>query len=334
MVLQRNPPEQATVEVGLVNYDEEYEKILPEAPRLFLKDLRKTIGKRFGNSGTAEQGSLKEMSSCLDRLETFLFQVNRVAQYADPSRWQIPPGLQRNPNSSQIKELRDLPSNSGLAISGKEVCSDFESLLFHARAALDRLTLFLNREYRAKSDRFSRLKNVLNTNKQKDNRASRTLSLLEEGKAIVGILTDLEGDRLGDYRSLRSKVAHRSSISEGSKVVFFAWRLEDRRFLFYDCESLGYPVIATSRILALEVPFIAINTIGIYLGGQNTLSHTTFDPPWTTPCVALSQYIISNEECPDCPLVGAPRFIINGVRLEWQHVKPELLQAAVSWPNP
>lgn len=82
------------------------------------------------------------MQGCLDRLDSFLFQVSRIGITANPSVWNMT-GEEVGASEYSNIGLGHLKPESGLSFSAKKVFTDFESLLLHARATFDRLTLFV-----------------------------------------------------------------------------------------------------------------------------------------------------------------------------------------------
>lgn len=179
--------------------------MLDDKPKQMLANLRATQAKEFHSADEKGKEWILDAAGCLDRLTAFLLQVSRIAKHAEL--------LTR-------ENLPDQPDNVQLIagmvmIAADEACFDFESLLFHARAALDRLTWFIVARHGQRSDRFSRLQNILNDFCVKDDRARQMLEVLEEANRFGGVLTDENNGK-----ALRSLVAHRTSMSEGREISF------------------------------------------------------------------------------------------------------------------
>jgi hypothetical protein len=83
---------------------------------------------------------------------------------------------------------------------------DFESLLLQGRAALDRLTNFISRHSGDHTDRFSRLREIVQ-NSKRDEKTDAILELSDNSKWFEGTLMK---DNLGE--NLRRFVAHKQSI--------------------------------------------------------------------------------------------------------------------------
>lgn len=90
---------------------------------------------------------LREMKACLDKLETSILQIERLSNH-------------QNQLLTLAIEARAKQNVHDAAFLASEVSSDFESLLLQRRAALDRLTNFISRQYGNYTDRFSRLEHT------------------------------------------------------------------------------------------------------------------------------------------------------------------------------
>jgi hypothetical protein len=192
---------------------------------------------------------------CLHRLTGFLFQLSRVADHAGQlSRW-----------SPQQALGQPVPvAGSMVVMSADEACFDFEALLFHARAALDRLTWFVAGQHAQRCDRFTKLPGLLGNFAKSSARARAVLEVLRLAKKLDGIVVDVDGSK-----ALRSKVAHHSSILEGREITFTTHFLSEEKRLIFDCEALGYPLLATSELLSTHIPFVVLNAVAIYSGMQS-----------------------------------------------------------------
>lgn len=221
--------------------------VLPTKPNQLLNRLRRIIGEQW-SAGT-DAPSVRNYTGTLDRLRSFLLQARRM----------------RDHEAALVSFLRVQRATGGHTFqavhAGDEACADFESLLFHGRAVLDRLTLLVAREHGQHLDRFSRLEKFLEGSVEKTARVKGVVDLLTACKSISGAVVDLEG-----RRSLRSRVIHRSSLSEGIASNFMVLALDGGRVLFLDCEAFGHGVLTLSRELAEEIPFLVLNTLKLYLG--------------------------------------------------------------------
>jgi hypothetical protein len=214
-----------------------------------------------------------------------------------------------------------------MGVAAEEACTDFECLLFQARALLDRFALCIDRHHGGEQDRFSRLGKRLVKYADADRRAGRLSNILKQAVGLAGPLTDPTGER-----SLRSLLAHRSSFSEGTRVLFWVMRLKDGRFLVFDCEVHHYSVFATFREIFKLVPFVVANGLLIYTGHDKQLSLSQFEPTWKVPFVRLSDYI-SESETGDLVPVGV-RFIPNGIRTKSVYLGRSIFDRAITLPAP
>ena len=285
---------------------------LPSKAAVHLAQIKeKTTGESWRNADGELRASLAEAQGCIDRLSSFLLQVSRMANHA--ARLATDP-LVESPIPVEI-----LPDTT-LAVRAHEVCADFESLLFHARASLDRLTWFVSRQHGQKCNRFSRLPNVVSGAQHKDPRAVWTLAVVDmTSLSLPGILLQNAGSK-----SLRDRVAHYSSLLEGVERYFTLHCLEDGRLLLFDCEAFGYPVLATSRRLSQIIPFAVQNVVAIYLG-LDALPLDEFAPSWPNPSVAYAEYV---TEDPGGQVFGVVRMEPDGFRVEDKKLRPEVLTRA------
>jgi len=125
---------------------------LSDRPFELLERLRGMLGAEYSKVDESRQRLLLDAAGCLDRLKAFCLQVRRVADHAQ--------ALTRSRLPDQPDGSTPEPGHM-ILLAADEACFDFESLLFHARAALDRVTLFISRRHGQSSDRFSKLQRTL-----------------------------------------------------------------------------------------------------------------------------------------------------------------------------
>jgi hypothetical protein len=151
--------------------------ILQEPGRNLLSLLTEKVSRDLTEASPKEEKALLNIHACLQRFRSLLLQSSRIANHSQEALRIIP------------------PPGAMLAAGIDDTCIDFESLLFHGRAALDRLTFYLCLQHynQPNADRFSKLRNVmLNFNKE-DPKARKTLDFLEEVlPSLEGILVDTE----------------------------------------------------------------------------------------------------------------------------------------------
>ena len=290
--------------------------MLPEEPANQLKALQKSIWERWSAAEASQRGHLGGAAAVLGRLNGFFLQVRRLSEHAEHLYTRMLPGV---PDSEMLQ-----PGMSA-ALAAEEVCTDFESLLFHSRAVLDRLALFVNRAHGGNSDKFDRLSRFLGDFEAGDSRAAEVRRLLEEGERLRGILTKIDGSGI----SLRSLVTHRSSIAEGTTSAFTVQRLMDGRVLFFDCEALNYGVLATAHTLTSEVPFIVLNTLAIYLRDHAEvarLDRSAYEPSWTNHAIVFSDLIDKDEAG---PLFSVYKMIPDGFTCITRHLIRDVTDMAI-----
>ena len=203
-----------------------------------------------------------------------------------------------------------------------KACIDFESLLFHGRAALDRLAFYLCSELynQPNADKFGKLRNVLLNFNTKDAKAQKTLAFLETVlSSLEGILVDTGSG------SLRSALIHRRSVSELTTVVYTVHRLGDGRILRFDCEVQKRPVFATSRTLTQSVTFLILNTLGLYLGEQTALALEECEPTWKNLSVSFSTFVDPTKAG---PRVSVGKILPNGFLVITEHLRGDVFGAA------
>jgi hypothetical protein len=284
--------------------------ILGEKPEQMLANLRARQAIDFRNSDKNGKNWILDAAGCLDRLNAFLFQVSRVASHAESLTRKNLPG---QPNNDQPK------AGQMVMIAADEACFDFESLLFHARAGLDRLTWFVAARHGQRCDRFSRLQNILSDFCSKDDRARQMLEVLKEASRFGGILIDENNDK-----ALRSLVAHRTSIPEGRETAFTIHFLKNGKRLIFDCEALKQPLLLTSYELSRDVPFVVQNAVAIYMG-LNTLPISVFKATWVNPTAVFSDHISENESDPRFSVAGTNP---DGIQLRTRHLVSSVLDYA------
>jgi len=284
--------------------------ILGEKPEQMLANLRAKQAIDFRNSDENGKNWILDAAGCLDRLNAFLFQVSRIASHAESLTRRNLPG---QPSNDQPK------AGQMVMIAADEACFDFESLLFHARAGLDRLTWFVAARHGQRCDRFSRLQKILNNFCSKDDRARQMLEVLKEANRFGGVLIDENKDK-----ALRSLVAHRTSIPEGRETAFTIHFLGDGKRLIFDCEALRQPLLFTSYELSQDVPFVVQNAVAIYMG-LNILPISEFKATWVNPTAVFSNYISGNESDPRFSVAGTNP---DGIQLRTRHLVSSVLDYA------
>jgi hypothetical protein len=313
-----------TVQYLLLGGHERYVKVLPPHAVTALDQLNVAISKAWTPAGQPGQPLLRKAKACVDRLEAFCLQVARLAEHARSlARRPVPEEYEREAR----KRLGLSGFSRGMTVMRvlDEACTDFESLLFHGRAALDVVTRFIASEHNQRNESFSDLRNLLTRNAPRnDVRASAVRRVLDEAPEIEGVLADPLGEK-----SLRSKVAHYTSLQVGIRNAFTLTRLNDGRLLIFDCTALEYPVLATTRRLAQDVPFVVLSAVAVYLGEPISLTHAGCEPAWRIPTVVFDEFV---DETRTGPIFAVSAPTPDGFKLRREHLRPEVVRFALPFP--
>ncbi|MEH6650241.1 MAG: hypothetical protein V7707_09480 [Motiliproteus sp.] len=219
-----------------------------------LDELMKHFTEFRGNGG--EHTEIAKWVATIDCLQSFLFQSNRLKTHSEKLRSLVPPPEQM------------------MAVSGSDALTDFESLLYHGRAVLDRLTFAIAKQTLGQEcEKFPKLPKILNNYKGKGDYVGKTISVIEDGiKNVRGILIDDEGGKTG----LRSLLAHSKSTGEATNHVFTIHRNDSNKAMYFDLDMHGKGVI---------------NAISLFSGYGKTLELDRFYPSWEPQCTCLTDYI-------------------------------------------
>src|SRR5688500_3026950 len=103
-------------------------------------------------------------------------------------------------------------------------------------------------------------------------------------------------------------------------------RLADGHLLIFDCSALGYPVLATTRKLAQDVPFVVLSAVAAYLREPISLTLAGCEPAWQIPTVVVDEFLDETKTGPIF-LVSAPT--PDGFNWRQEHLRPEALRFAL-----
>lgn len=278
--------------------------VLQEAARNHLALLTERVSRNLAEADPKEEKALLSIHACLQRFQSFLLQSSRIANH-----------------SQAVLRITPAPGEM-ISAAIDEACIDFESLLFHGRAALDRLTFYLCSQLynQPKADKFSKLRNVLLNFSKKDPKAEKTLAFLDT------ILSSLEGTLVDtQFRSLRSALIHRCSVGEITTLAYTVHRLDDGRMLRFDYEVQKRPILATSRTLTQSVTFLVLNTLGLHSGEQMALALEECEPAWNNLSVSFSAFLDPTKAG---PRVSVVKMLPTGFELITDHLREDVFDAA------
>jgi hypothetical protein len=169
------------------------------------------------------------------------------------------------------------------------------------------------------------LRKILGNFNRGDERAQRMAAVLDNADRFGGLLTDKDGSK-----ALRSLVAHRSSVPEGREIAFTVHFLADGRRLIFDCEALGQPLFATAQQLTMDVPFVLLNGVAIYMGVE-TVAHGEFEPTWRNPTAVFSRY---TDPSGSGPVLSVGSVFPSGFTVKSHALLPSVLERAVACDGP
>jgi len=268
--------------------------VLADKPKKRVEDLRSKIRTEFDPANAFELARLAQISGCLDRLDAFLLQVYRLSQHAEKLRrpdiltTMLPPGAKIGGDPEALQALANMPRIPGSAagLSMKDCCADFESLIFHGSATLDRLSRYL-----INSAHFRKLKARLDSGKSKyDHRGLRRQLLSEASSLSEVFLVKTDG------AIYRDRLTHEQSLVEGVNHHFTIHNLEPRRAVVFDCEAFGLPVLTTAWKLSRDLPFFVLNLVSLEYAGWDKISRSDFSPKWNNPTIHFKEYLAKDDE--------------------------------------
>ena len=150
---------------------------------------------------------------------------------------------------------------------GAEACADFESLLLHGRAALDRLTWLVSSNFGSKTQSFLKLEGVLSNFAHRNDAAARLIVIIENVKPwFSGTF-----GKINDDESLRDLVAHKHAAIEGTRTRFGLNRVRENAFLLLDCEiklpgpGTPTPVLSTAHDTVKWLSYVVLNSRSQFL---------------------------------------------------------------------
>jgi hypothetical protein len=259
---------------------------------------------------SALHAQLWEMNGCLEKLATSILQIERLS-------------IHQNELLTQAIDAFVNQNCSDAVFLGSEISSDFESLLLQSRAALDRLTNFISRQYGNYTDRFSKLRNILQKNSKKDENTDSILKIIDGAKWFEGKLIE---DDLRE--TLRSFIAHKQSISERLEKYFQVHRLSQDQVLLYDMESKGFPFFKTAYEMGKTLSFVILNILALFTTRQ-IFDLTHYNPNWKNRSVVVSSFVNTSSERIRIPLV--PKLTLSGFRYAEIEVDEAILTNAISF---
>ena len=272
-----------------------------EAVKYFC-ELQNTISKTHQHGDAKQKRLMVGAQGCLERLEAFLVQSQRLSEH-----------------NNRVCQQEAPPPGNMAAFRDTTAIFDFETLLFHARALLDRTTFFIAKQiYNQDCDRPNKLKNVLENFCEKDHRATSAIILLDETiPKFSGLIIDSEKGK-----SLRSHLIHKSTSGENTTCAFTIHTSPQSQVIRFDHEIKTYPLIGSAWVLSNYVPYFVINSLAIYLNFKVGITLDECRPLWKNQLVCFSQQIDPSGNGPKFSIV---KMHPSGFEIISRNLNPSIL---------
>ncbi|MCH7795178.1 MAG: hypothetical protein IH900_08580 [Proteobacteria bacterium] len=300
--------------------------MLADHPKKRLKDLYSKVSADFDSASASEADKLAKISGCLDRLNAFLLQVYRISQHAERLRRpdtmiaMLPPQTEIQGDPNALQALASMPRTAGTmeGANMEDCCADFESLIFHGSAALDRLSKYL-----INAAHFRKLKTRLDSGKSKYDHRGQRRQLLRESPSLSEVFLVRTGGAI-----YRDRLTHEQSLMEGINHSFTIHNLEPRKAIVFDCEAFGLPVLTTAWKLSKDLPFFILNLLSLEFAGWDKIDRSDFSPEWSNPAIDFREYLAEDDE-------GSLRFSLyrsqpKGFKIQEVSLRPEVLERAIT----
>lgn len=268
----------------------------------FFHKLQKIVSITHQNGDAHQKILMIGAQGCLERLTGFLIQSQRLSKHNENIHNQTAP-----------------PPGAMTAFRNNEALFDFETLLFHARALIDRITFFIAKQiYNQACDKPNKLKNVLINFIGKDSRANAAINYLDETIPIFrGLIIDSDTDK-----SLRSHLIHKSTSGESMTCAFTIYTSQNKKVLRFDYEINTYPLIGSAWLLSNYVPYLSLNMLAVYLGYNSELKIDECIPMWENNLICFSKQI---DQTGSGPLFSMIKINPSGFELISKNLKQSIL---------
>jgi len=276
--------------------------VLNEKAHNYFRQIQRIIYNKHNDGDKDQKRLMVGAQGCLERLESILILSNRLDVY----------------NKSVCNQQHPSPG-SFVGFKITNAMFDFESILFHSRALLDRITFFISKQiYNQDCDKPNKIINVLNNFVKNDNRASQAIQIVDDSMpAFLGLIIDNDNEK-----SLRSHLIHKSTIGENTTCVFTIHSAPGNKVLRFDYEVKGYPIIGSSWELSKFIPFYSLNLLGIYIGCDKTIALHDCIPIWKNNLIHFSNLIDETESGPKFSTV---KMNPSGFEVNTSFLKPSIL---------
>ncbi|WP_028299042.1 hypothetical protein [Oceanospirillum beijerinckii] len=255
--------------------------------------------------------NLDKWISALDYLRAFMYQVSKIKIHSDKIHSSVPaePGTM-------------------ICISGSDALTDFESLLYLARSALDKLTFAIaKRTYNQNCDKFNKLGNILKGRPKDQNAKDLVLVIEAVIESFRGTLINYPSTDSKDRSTgLRSLFAHSRATEESLDHGFVCHRIDKRKALLLDLELDGHGLISVSHTLNKNITYLMLNCISIYSGYNKTITLSDCEPSWVNSFVCISKYE-SSSSSEQITVVKPDRISFSIIN---KNIDPKIYKKAIS----
>lgn len=258
------------------------------------------------------------LSGCLDKLSASLRQIQRLKGIHD----------------QLLKIARNRLNDADYAaFRGADACADFEGLLLHGRACLDRLAWLLASQLGQQSSSFRRIRNVL-ANFPNNPLAKKLINVVDSAYDRI----DTIYAKIDSPDSLRDMVGHRQALTERMRACFGIWWFQSGKALVFDCEvqmtdaSDPIPIFETSAQSAQTLSFAILDSASVLLDLM-PLGLGVYAATWLPSTAVLTRHILLEPEgVPVGPhtLRFARSMTPSGFTPEIRNVDPAIFSKALS----
>ncbi len=298
----------------------------------FIINLENLIREFFENGDLIQQKHMICLSGCIERLKALLSISDQIAK---KSRYIMSNLRSKLPQNAKFVIKIPVSSSGMLAHNDEEILFLFETILFHGRALLDRLTFYISKQiYKQDCDTFNKLSKVIEGHsKEGDKRKEKVIKLLNEiNPHIEGLLFDKLIDKK-NQKSLRSSLMHSQTMGEMTRSTFVLSFLPNKRYFAFDHEiksNIGpsYPVIGSIWNLSKYLTYLTLNLISVYLENKDVLPLEKCNPLWENPYIHFSQYISNSQTDPKISVI---KMTPSGFVIRTSFCKPEILEKLKSF---
>ncbi|MEW6145774.1 MAG: hypothetical protein AB1598_12230 [Thermodesulfobacteriota bacterium] len=251
-------------------------RLLGDEPQMQWKALERYIAENWGK----DKAGMKAILGCLVKLDACLMQISRIREFYD----KFIQSASDNATKNKGKEFL-------FVLNGQEAIADFESLLLHGRAALDRLTWLVSEKYNSKTQSYRSLEKILNNFAHKDQKAKNILEFVNISNSwVLGLLATV-----GNDESFRDFVAHKIASIEKRVTCFQIHVMTDGKCILLDCVLDRFPVFKSSTEAVKFLSYLVLNSLATIVE-QKVYSIDKYDSLWENKAVVFADFVLDEPE--------------------------------------